>query len=410
MHGKKNRAGFAVLLSLMMAFTGGTAFAQTGPSSQRAESPVLAVIGDERITERALEENAKNLPPAYRQMLQTEEGRKYLLMEFVRIDVFSKEARSLGLDKDAQFQDRIAAMSRALLAEEYARRQILSRIDVKEEDARRYYKAHPHEFKAPERIKVASIFIRTAPSMSSGIAAEKEAKARELLARAENGEDFVKLSEAFSEGPAKGEQDYFSRGRLIPDIEDIVFQLKVGEISPILRIEDGLIVFKLLDRVPEGVVPFDEVKDQVFDKTRDEQKRQALQKTEQRLFPKYHVVFHEVEPVIEDTKTTMSKEQEPVRARITKATPADRQSRKAGLIGTLILEEGKDGPPRFGRLSLQVKKDTAIFEQTEKGLRPATWGSLKAGRWLEITTTGTAGMSYPVQAEAARIVILPQAQ
>ena len=99
---------------------------------------VLAAIGHDRITSEDLEHHLKNLPPALREQFSTPEGREHLLKELVRIEVFSREGRTLGLDQSEHFKAKLDAIAKTLLAEEYSRQQVLSGITVDEAEAMRY--------------------------------------------------------------------------------------------------------------------------------------------------------------------------------------------------------------------------------------------------------------------------------
>jgi NIMA-interacting peptidyl-prolyl cis-trans isomerase 1 len=84
---------------------------------------------------------------------------------------------------------------------------------------------------------------------SLGISRSKAAakqRAEEALARARKGEDFGQLVVEYSEEPqaqqSKGQLGNFTRRDAIPSFADAAFQLKVGEISPIVDTPFGYMV------------------------------------------------------------------------------------------------------------------------------------------------------------------------
>ncbi len=80
-------------------------------------------------------------------------------------------------------------------------------------------------------------------------------KAIEIIDRVNKGEDFGKLAFEFSEDPSakenSGDLYYFSSGQLVPEFEDAVYGMKVGEISqkPV-RTAFGYHIIKATDRQP----------------------------------------------------------------------------------------------------------------------------------------------------------------
>ena len=254
---------------------------------------VVARVGAYAITAKDLTERVQKLPPGLKVRYETEEGKENLLKEMVRIEVFSREAQSMGLHKDRDFQDRIAEITKALLAREYTKK-IQARVKVSDKEAEDFYREHPDEFREPERINAPSILIKIPFDASQNVVKEKEAEAREMLERLKKGEDLSKLSEELPEAfckSCKGEPGYFARGALVPEIVEDVFGLKIGEISPILKLKDGFIIFKLEDRIPERGFSFEEVREQIIEQLRNEKQKNEFKDTEKKLFSKYNVVF-----------------------------------------------------------------------------------------------------------------------
>ena len=370
-------------------------------AGQAASDPVLVKGKGFRITEKDLEAKVQNLPFSAQELFTTDEGKEYLLKELVRIEVFAREARSKGMEKDAAFQAKLAQVTNALLATEYTKRKILNQ-PIKEEDVQRYYTEHSSEFKVPERIKAPFIFIGVPKGASKETWKEKETKAKEIHARAKSGEDFAKLLEATSDAKER-EWDYFPRGRLSPEVEEDVFHLKVGEISPVLRIDSGLLIFKLEGKTPETLPPYEEVKSQVKEAAQGEKRQKAFEEMEKKLFDKYGVVFTKAAPPesSQNPGPGNNPEAATVSGKITHITltgSAD-QSR---LLGTIIME-GKPGE----KYSVDISPQTALFKKTAQGKEPANLSDLKKGQWLEVTPSGPALQSYPVQLQGGTIVILP---
>ena len=83
----------------------------------RAETdPILAEIGDEKITLKDLEKKIRSIQEGIdKGYLKLD--REELLLEMIRLEVFAKEAVVLGLDKDQKVQARVRDYKNKILAE-----------------------------------------------------------------------------------------------------------------------------------------------------------------------------------------------------------------------------------------------------------------------------------------------------
>ena len=77
---------------------------------------------------------------------------------------------------------------------------------------------------------------------------DKKALAEEVLARAQNGEDFDALIAEFNEDPGATEAGYtFTKGTMVPEFEDAAFALKIGEMSGLVETQYG---YHIIKRIP----------------------------------------------------------------------------------------------------------------------------------------------------------------
>jgi hypothetical protein len=199
------------------------------------------------------------------------------------------------------------------------------------------------------------------------------------------------------------EPDYFARGRLVPEIEEDVFRLKVGEISPVFRIDSGFLIFRLEDRLPETVPRYEEVECKAREAVREQKKQKAFEEMEKRLFDKYRVVF--AKTAAPDSSQSAGPGNNPEAATLTgkiihQSIPQDQST----LLGTIIIE-GKGGD----KTSVDITPQTAFFKKIAQGKEPANFSDLKKEQWVEVAPIGPARQTYPVQVNAGTIVILPAA-
>jgi parvulin-like peptidyl-prolyl isomerase len=151
---------------------------------------------------------------------------------------------------------------RNFMASEYLRQRVgvhLDRIGNKELEA--YYDAHPEEFTVTDSVVWQDVYIDATRFPSRQ---EAQRFAESVAQRARNGEDFAKLSEAFDNGDSKlrnGEGVGRKRGEIDPHAaEEFLFQLKDGEVGPLVQMDRGFHIIRLVKREYAGKLPYDDPK------------------------------------------------------------------------------------------------------------------------------------------------------
>lgn len=149
---------------------------------------------------------------------------------------------------------------RNFMAAEWMRHQLHDKLEaIGHEQVEEYYKRHPEEFQVSDSVVWLDIFLDISrfPNVD---AARQLAEA--LAQKGRNGEDFAKLVRENDQGDSsyrKGEGCGRRRGEIRPpQAEDILFQMKPGEIGPIIAMGSGFHVIKLVSREYAGLKPFDD--------------------------------------------------------------------------------------------------------------------------------------------------------
>jgi hypothetical protein len=88
-------------------------------------------------------------------------------------------------------------------------------------------------------------------------------------------------------------------------------------------------------------------------------------------------------------------------------SPADDESKKAGILGTVLMEGKKDKDTEYDKAMVKVTRATKIYKLVGKDLKEASFDDLKPSVRMEIHFAGPVGESYPVQATAGKIILLP---
>src|SRR5262245_52736517 len=164
-------------------------------------------------------------------------------------------------------------LERQYLIQSVQRNEIMRNMQVTDEEARQYYKAHPEAFKKPATIMLRELFVEVPVSTKGGqtvFNAQEADDAKEKIdsarARALKGEDFAKIVAEVSDAGSKANGGLIGPvviSELAEALAKAVGTLKPGEYSETIRTARGYMFFKLESRSEEALEPFDKVKDDV---------------------------------------------------------------------------------------------------------------------------------------------------
>lgn len=163
-----------------------------------------------------------------------------------------------------------------------------------EADAKTFYETHKDQpmFQKPGEARAWVIVVKSSPTDPEGKRADARKRIDEAHARAVKGEDFASLAKQYSQIPnaAKGgDLGYFSRGVMMPKIEEYAFTLPPGQISPVFETPTGWNVLKVVDRRAATPRPYDEVKATLLTNMIDFQQNQARERIVAELLGKAEV-------------------------------------------------------------------------------------------------------------------------
>ena len=160
---------------------------------------------------------------------------------------------------------------RGLSYNKFFQAQWADKINITEDDAKKYYSENKKQFETPEQVRASHILIgpdTADPNVDPNEAAAKvKTRAQDLLKQIKEGADFATLARANSSCPSSakgGDLDFFGRGRMVPAFEKAAFELKVGQVSDIVETQFGYHIIKVTDRKDASVVTFEQAKDDIL--------------------------------------------------------------------------------------------------------------------------------------------------
>lgn len=179
---------------------------------------------------------------------------------------------------------------------------VRSRIKITDEDIRNYYTQNVNVVKTDKSVHVRHILLLL-PSDAPPEGVEKTRKlAEEIRQRILGGEDFAELAQQYSDDPSRnkgGDLGFLQRGMMVPEFEEVVFKLKEGEISQVVRTEFGFHIIQALELKQPEVMPLEEVKDQIRSKLYQQALEQEMEQWLEELKRSTHIDIKLAFPALE---------------------------------------------------------------------------------------------------------------
>jgi peptidyl-prolyl cis-trans isomerase D len=144
--------------------------------------------------------------------------------------------------------------------------QVRETLSISDAEIEAFYKQNVSQYQTPAQVRASHILFKTEGKDENAV----KAKAEEVLkmAKAPNA-DFAALAKKFSEDESNasngGDLDYFGRGRMVPEFENVAFAMKAGEVSDLVKTAFGFHIIKVVDNKPESTRPLAEVKSEIED-------------------------------------------------------------------------------------------------------------------------------------------------
>lgn len=183
--------------------------------------------------------------------------------------------QNFGIQTDEQFAQALAQsgmtepelrerLRRDLRAREVMGREVQSRIQLDEDDLRRFYTQNRDQFRQPEQLQLREIVVLEEGGLPT--AGERAALAAQIRQAVAAGKP---LADAVAEHARKGHSSnvidigWVSPGDLDPSLEAVVWKLSPGSLSEPLAARGGLHIVEVVDRKEARVLAFGEVQEQI---------------------------------------------------------------------------------------------------------------------------------------------------
>lgn len=161
----------------------------------------------------------------------------------------------------------LKAQQEKLLQEKVFDIEMASMITVTPEEVQQYYERNKEKYDHP------------AQARASQILTYERSLAEKALQEIRQGADFAQVAPKYSESEDAqngGDLGFFDRGVMPPEFDEVIFSLKIGEVSDIVQTPYGYQIFKLTGEREAQRIAFNEVKDQIADAIKQQKRMMAI--------------------------------------------------------------------------------------------------------------------------------------
>lgn len=160
-------------------------------------------------------------------------------------------------------------IAKELLKNQLIMRQIRQEVNVSSAEVAQYYEENKDLFAKTGAVHIRQIFFVLPPNASEGQQQQVAAVAQRAVQELQSGQPFQEVAKKYSQGPEArdgGALGWMEKGQMIPQLEQIAFSLRKGDIGPPVRTGAGVHILTVDDIRASAYVPLSDVEPQITER------------------------------------------------------------------------------------------------------------------------------------------------
>ena len=230
-------------------------------------SKILASVAGNAIYDYEVEE----MIAAYAQRGQNfdnPQGREAVLEQLINKKLLLADAQKNLMEHNAEFKKELAKVKEEMLAN-FCLQKAIESVKVTEDEVKAYFEENKAQFKKPESVSASHILV------------DNEEKANEILAKINAGEvsfeDAARNESSCPSSQSGGALGEFTRGQMVPEFDEAVFSMAVGEVKGPVKTQFGFHIIKLTAKNEATEMEFDTIKAQLEGMVLNEKRKKAYE-------------------------------------------------------------------------------------------------------------------------------------
>ncbi len=181
-------------------------------------------------------------------------------------------------------------LERSMIVQRVQQNEVMGKIGVSEDEARRYYDSHLNEFTTPQSITLREILVAVpsdGKTLNVGVDEAAKTRAEGIRERVtKGGESFEKLAGEVSDAPSKANAGLIgpiSLNDVSADLRKMVDGMKPGDVTAVARLARGYQIYKLEALTTAQTMPFEQAREQISERVFTDKRKAEWQKYLERL-------------------------------------------------------------------------------------------------------------------------------
>lgn len=232
-----------------------------------ANEKILATVGSINITENEVEEMIMTLMQRG-QNYNTPQGRDAIIEQLIGKKLLVLDAQKNLYEYNEEFKAELARVKEDMLAN-FAVKKALEKVSVTDDEVKKHYEDNKDQFVQGETVGASHILV------------DSEEKANELLAKINANEvsfeDAARENSSCPSGQNGGSLGEFTKGQMVPEFDEAVFSMEVGEVRGPVKTQFGYHIIKLTSKNEAKTYDFEEIKGQVKEMLLREKQQSAYE-------------------------------------------------------------------------------------------------------------------------------------
>ncbi len=239
---------------------------------------VLAKVAGEEITNEEFEAYLQNIPQEQRMYAQNPQYRQNFVDQLIALRAYAKLGEDLKLDETDDFRKIMKNARKDLLAQ-MAIAETLKKVEITDEEIRKFYEACPQHFTKGDSVSAKHILVKEADECNAVLAS--------LQSGERTFEEAAKECSTCPSGQRGGDLGEFGRGQMVKEFEEAAFGAEIGAVVGPVKTQFGYHLIKVEKKTEATVAPLEEVKEQIRRSLLQQKQNQVYSEKAAELVEKY---------------------------------------------------------------------------------------------------------------------------
>ena len=224
---------------------------------------------DETLLRKLIEERIIILEAKRKGFTASDAEVQMMVDEFQTENGLSKDALDNFLKEEGlNINDYRQILRGKVLSTKIISSEVDSKVIVSDGELKEAYQQNKKDFlSCPQTVEVKAIFLKLREDASITEITDLKLRSLRIMTLLKEGYHFDSLTDEYSDEPLKSQGGFlgiFTKGALIPSLDDKAFSMKEGEISDPIWVSEGVYILHLISKSGEKHKTYEEVKEEIF--------------------------------------------------------------------------------------------------------------------------------------------------